>query len=504
MKIRLATLLCFAAASPLLPAQEPVPVTTAPAPVPAPRPTLPAAGPAPISTATTSTPNATDPAAFTAEQLEQLLGPIALYPDALIALMLPAATSPADLVLAARYLGSDGDPAAAAGRAWDESVKSLVHYPEVVKWMDANLDWTKQVGEAFRLQSAEVMDAIQRLRARARAAGTLIDSPQQQVHVEGNVIAVVPTEPDVIYVPYYDPAVVYYAPAPGYYDSYGSRSFVTFSAPFAAGAWLAFDCDWRRRTVWTADRHWAPRHQRDWRYPSFPGHPGYVDDPRRHPWRPSPNLPRLAPVTTYTRTGIVRPAPIAALPRPPAPSDNPSYRRNDGRRPDSNYNRAFTPGSGPALSPAPRETTTPPQTSPAPTAPTTVTPPSSPAPDRRGGNTDRGRNPNYNSNDRPNRSSAGQTPPSAPAPASVVGPVAPPSRHNANPPPPPLTGQTSLRVNAPAPQSAPPPAARAAPPPPSVRAAPPAAPATQTQQPAPPPDDRRRNRDREDQNKQPN
>ena len=95
---------------------------------------------------------AAEPARFTAEQLDQLLGPIALYPDALIALILPAATAPADLVIAARFFANEGDPASAAGRAWDESVKSLVHYPEVVKWMDQNLEWTKQVGEAFVAQ----------------------------------------------------------------------------------------------------------------------------------------------------------------------------------------------------------------------------------------------------------------------------------------------------------------------------------------------------------------
>ena len=236
------------------PAQEPVPVQLAPAPADR----------------------------FTAEQLEQLLGPIALYPDALIALILPAATAPADIVLAARYLENAGDPTKAAGRTWDESVKSLLYYAEVVRWMDTNLDWTKQVGEAFRAQPAETMAAIQRLRAKARAAGTLVDSPQQQVLVDRDVIALVPTQPDVLYVPYYDPLVVY-SPRPAYA---GTSGFVTYSSPFAVGAWLSFDCDWRRRTVWTVDRHGPARGPHDWRRPVFPDQPGYVNDPRRRPWQP--------------------------------------------------------------------------------------------------------------------------------------------------------------------------------------------------------------------------
>src|SRR4051794_28232787 len=92
-------------------------------------------------------PEAIDGSKLTTEQLDQLLGPIALYPDALIALILPATTAPADIVLAARYLKDNGDPAEVASRSWDESVKSLVHYAEVVKWMDDNLTWTKQLGE---------------------------------------------------------------------------------------------------------------------------------------------------------------------------------------------------------------------------------------------------------------------------------------------------------------------------------------------------------------------
>lgn len=88
-------------------------------------------------------------------------------------------------------------------------MRSLARYPDVIKWLDENLAWTQQLGTAFLAQPAEVMQAVQRLRARARAAGTLIDTPQQKVITEGEVILIEPASPTVIYVPRYDPEVVY-------------------------------------------------------------------------------------------------------------------------------------------------------------------------------------------------------------------------------------------------------------------------------------------------------
>ena len=439
------------------------------------------------------------PSRFGAEQLDQLLGPIALYPDALIALILPAATAPADIVLAARYLENEGDPTNAAGRTWDESVKSLLYYAEVVKWMDANLDWTKQVGEAFSTQPTETMEAIQRLRAKARAAGTLVDSPQQQVLVDRDVIALVPTQPDVIYVPYYDPMVVY-GPPPSYY---GTSGFVTFSGPFAVGAWLTFDCDWRRRTVWTADRHWTARGPHDWRRPVFPDHPGYVHDPRRHPWQPAPNFSRPAPVTASVRVEIARPVPIyAAPPRPPPPRDDYANRRNapaerprliPGRSAEGNYSRATAPVPAPTVQPASAVsvTTAAPavSSSPSPTPATTTTPPAN-----RRADPERGRNA-YG--DRSNRPPPPQTAPTATPAANVVGPAAPAPRNN-----PPVTGNLvgpsgpRNAPPAPPPQSNPPPAARAAPPPPAATPATPSAPASD--------DDRKRRGSDGDSRKQPN
>ena len=230
-------------------------------------------------------------APLNAEQLDQLLGPIALYPDALIALILPAATFPADVVLAARYLKDNRNEfGQIENRAWDDSVKSLAHYPDVLNWLDDNLLWTKQLGEAFATQPAEVMNAIQRLRARARAAGTLVDTPQQQVLVQPDVIRIVPAQPDVIYVPYYDPQIVY-VEQPVYYP----RPMMSFSIGWGVGSWLAYDFDWHRRSIWVGDRHrrWSGGH--DWHRPIVPIPPvtqTVVVTRTARPWQPGPRPPR--------------------------------------------------------------------------------------------------------------------------------------------------------------------------------------------------------------------
>jgi len=103
------------------------------------------------------------------DTLKQLLAPIALYPDALIALILPASTVPSDVVLASRYVAGSGDPKQIPNQPWDKSVQSLASYPDVVTWMDKNLEWTTSLGQAFLVQPADVMNAIQQLRAQAQA-----------------------------------------------------------------------------------------------------------------------------------------------------------------------------------------------------------------------------------------------------------------------------------------------------------------------------------------------
>lgn len=174
--------------------------------------------------------------------LDELLGPIALYPDALIGIILPASTVPSDITLAARFLDQNGNDANVDDQPWDDSVKALARYPDVLKWMDQNLEWTNSLGEAFVEQPADVMNAVQRLRGEAKNTGNLVNTPQQTVVVEKEVIRIVPTDPEVIYVPQYDPQVVYVQP---YQPDY--TPLITFGAGFIAGAWLSYDFDWGRR-----------------------------------------------------------------------------------------------------------------------------------------------------------------------------------------------------------------------------------------------------------------
>ncbi len=201
-------------------------------------------------------------ALLTQDDLKELLAPIALYPDALIAIILPASTVPSDVVLGSRFVEGRGDPALAGNQPWDDSVKSLVYYPDVLSWMNENLEWTASLGEAFMDQPADVMNAIQSLRAQARASGALADTPQQKVVVQEEFIRIVPADPEIIYVPQYDPEVIFvdnYGYNNGYYDGYGYDNgygyapFISFSFGFAVGSWLNYDCDWGRRHVYRGD-----------------------------------------------------------------------------------------------------------------------------------------------------------------------------------------------------------------------------------------------------------
>lgn len=153
----------------------------------------------------------------TAEQLDQMLAPIALYPDALVAQILMAATYPLEVVQADRWV-RDPTHAALAGDAladaltplpWDPSVKSLVPFPRLLHMMNDNLDWTERVGNAFLADEAAVMDSIQRLRRRAQVNGSLGSTTQAMVTTQDGDILIEPTNPLVVYVPVYDPYVVY-------------------------------------------------------------------------------------------------------------------------------------------------------------------------------------------------------------------------------------------------------------------------------------------------------
>jgi hypothetical protein len=149
------------------------------------------------------------------DQLDALLAPIALYPDQLLAQVLMAATYPLEVVQAARWLQENpnvkGDALdqALRDKNWDPSVLSLTAFPQVLAMMNDKLDWTQQLGDAFLANQAQVMDTVQKLRAKAQEAGNLVTTPQQTVVNQGSEIYIQPAQPEVVYVPVYDPYVIY-------------------------------------------------------------------------------------------------------------------------------------------------------------------------------------------------------------------------------------------------------------------------------------------------------
>jgi uncharacterized membrane protein YgcG len=162
----------------------------------------------------------------TPDQLQQLVAPIALYPDSLVAQVLAASTFPAEVVEADRWVQANpdlkGDALAQAvdQQSWDPSVKALTAFPTVLGNMDKNISWTSSLGDAYYNQEQGVMDAIQVMRQKAQQAGNLKDTPQQTVQTQGSTIVIQPASPDVVYVPAYDPWLVYGYPVaawPGWY-----------------------------------------------------------------------------------------------------------------------------------------------------------------------------------------------------------------------------------------------------------------------------------------------
>src|SRR5712672_2985084 len=160
------------------------------------------------------------------EQLQQLVAPIALYPDALVAQILAAATYPDQIVEADRWLQQHPDLKGQQlgqevdKQSWDPSVKALTEFPSVLANMDKNLSWTSSLGDAYINQQQDVMNAVQVLRKAAKNAGNLNSTPQENVTQQGQTIVIAPSNPEIVYVPEYDPWVVYGAPLvawPGWY-----------------------------------------------------------------------------------------------------------------------------------------------------------------------------------------------------------------------------------------------------------------------------------------------
>ncbi|MBI2498531.1 MAG: DUF3300 domain-containing protein [Opitutae bacterium] len=311
--------------------------------------------------------------ALTPKQIEELVSPIALYPDPLVALILPAATRPSDIVLAARFLQGGGNPEQAATEPWDDSVRALVRYREVIAYLDQNLAWTRSLGECFLNQPDAVMDAIQMVRVRARAAGLLKGTGEQEVIVESDEIRIVPASPTVIYVPRYDPEILYVSSYPYYYPG----PFLTFGIGYGVGAWLSYDCDWHYRTVRIAHRpaHWY--HRPDWRghHPDRPSgatawtrwappprHDRRFDRPTHHsgvvlhPDRPrgiSDSSPHVAPPSTRSRDagrpGTGQSSFRSESPRRVEVGNQPRYDRTNPRHNPSVTINAPVAGPAPAV-----------------------------------------------------------------------------------------------------------------------------------------------------------
>jgi len=206
--------------------------------------------------------------ALTQQELDQMLAPIALYPDSLLSQILMASTYPLEVVEAARWSRANpnlkGEQAvqAVAQNTWDPSVKSLVAFPQILLMMDEKLDWTERLGDAFLAQQAQVTDTVQNLRQKAYDAGNLQSTDQVRVDRQGQTIVIEPPRPDVIYVPYYDPAViygpwwwpayppVYWAPWPGYFVRHRFAVGFTWGVGIPVGVGFFFGTfDWPHRHV---------------------------------------------------------------------------------------------------------------------------------------------------------------------------------------------------------------------------------------------------------------
>ncbi|MFX1676383.1 DUF3300 domain-containing protein [Paraburkholderia sp. A2WS-5] len=253
--------------------------TAAPPPAAGPAAVTPAAAPPGANGATgvNGAPVRNEPAPYRSEEIEAMVAPIALYPDELLSQVLMASTYPMEVVVAARWVKAHPDLKGEAaikavqGETWDVSVKSLVAFPQILEPMNDKLDWTQKLGDAFLAQPKDVLDAVQRLRARAKQSGHLESNAQQTVTVEApaggtaggeSIVRIEPADPAVIYVPVYDPAVVYagwaYPAFPYYYwppyPAYYPGAAFGFGVGLIAAAAIFGNCDWNGGNVYVDHR----------------------------------------------------------------------------------------------------------------------------------------------------------------------------------------------------------------------------------------------------------
>jgi Protein of unknown function (DUF3300) len=227
------------------------------------------------------------PAQHSPQELQQLVAPIALYPDALVAQILAASTYPTEIVEADRWMQSHsnlkGEELAKEvdKQPWDPSVKAMTQFPSVLENMDKNLSWSSSLGEAYISQPQDVTGAVQTLRQQARSAGHLNDTEQEKVTTQGNTIIIEPANPEVVYVPAYDPWLVYGGPIvayPGWYPMPGifwGGPGISFGIGFGIGffggygwGWHHWGYDWHGRRAFFDHHEWVS-HSRDFGHDGF-------------------------------------------------------------------------------------------------------------------------------------------------------------------------------------------------------------------------------------------
>ena len=272
-------------------------------------------------------------------ELDQLLAPIALYPDTLVGQILMAATYPLEVVEADRWL-QDADHAALTGdqltealdqKNWDPSIKSLVPFPQILRMMDDNLDWMERLGQAFQADQAAVMDSVQRLRKQAEATGRLRSTPQTTIGTEGQAITIVPSSSTTVYLPVYNPTVAY---GPWPYPDYPPDYFPNFVGGFVdivVPLWGWHHCDWDHHRIDIDRDRWE--HLNHGRQPVFGPGGTWQHDPSRqrgidrnpninvrfpgnvgaHGMRPEIRANPREPLVQQPRPTILRPRPTAAF-----------------------------------------------------------------------------------------------------------------------------------------------------------------------------------------------
>jgi uncharacterized protein DUF3300 len=323
---------------------------------------------------------------LTAEELDATVAPIALYPDALVAQILGAATFPYEIVDATLWLKDNsqlkGEALAKAvdQQAWDLAVKALTQFPSVLDNLAKNLAWTSALGEASATQQSDVMAAVQRMRAKALAAGNLKSTPELKVVQESpQTIVIQPANPQIVYVPVYNPTVIYGAPVvvPAYSSAdVAAAAIISFGVGIAVGAMISGGCcgwgwsywgtNWHgntiiyNRNIYVGNSYWRGGYYGGGYRPGYPGYrPGY---PGYGPGYPGYGRPPgyRPPATTLPSPGN-RPGyrpPATTLPanggtRPNAPGGTPGTRPG-GDRPTT---LPATPGSRPNASPSTRPST---------------------------------------------------------------------------------------------------------------------------------------------------